>query len=142
MKWVMESTRQLPYRWRLVRERRAISVCTKSDLSHFLKGRMKLARKEGPGGQSTISTGTYKGEALLPQYYEVLTVTINGSLGALMKLKRFINLYNGDAIFNSEDAGEEDPLPPDDGPLALEVSIALQLSWGDPETYQPFQLTR
>lgn len=44
-----------------------------------------------------------------------------------MKLNRFINLYNGDAIFNTEDAGEEDPLPPDNGPLSLEVSISLQL---------------
>jgi len=45
-----------------------------------------------------------------------------------MKGKRFINLYNGDAIFNSEDAGEEDPLPLDDGSPPLEVSIALETS--------------
>jgi hypothetical protein len=90
---------------------------------------MKTAIKEGLGGQSTISIGTYESEALLPWYHEVLAMTINGSLRDLLtKPKRFINLYNGDAIFNSEDAGSEDPLPPDDGSLSLEVSIALQSS--------------
>lgn len=42
------------------------------------------------------------------------------------KSRRFINLFNGDAIFNSEDAGREDPLPPDDGSPPLEVSITFR----------------
>lgn len=58
-----------------------------------------------------------------------------------MKLRRIINLYNGDAIFNSEDAGKEDPLPPGDGSNSSEVRIALQLSQRILGTYRDFQLT-
>lgn len=55
------------------------------------------------------------------------TVLMKESLGPWAdKSRRFINLFNGDAIFNSEDAGREDPLPPDDGSPPLEVSITFR----------------
>jgi hypothetical protein len=53
----------------------------------------------------------------------------------LIELRRTINLYNGDAIFSSEDAGKEDPLPPGDGSSSSEVRIALQLFRGHIETF-------
>ncbi|KAJ5880407.1 uncharacterized protein N7473_011460 [Penicillium subrubescens] len=61
---------------------------------------------------------------------------------AVHNLDRFINLYNGDAIFNSEDAGEEDPLPPDDGPLSLEPLPYIKPTIATPALFRLGQFAR